>query len=357
MGLMDKLFGKLKMAMSEVVTNLSSADGVDIIDKHVSDNGVFNWVIRLQSLDNKNDYRDIQVTVTPVEDKPGYVDMEFVSNDGKQESYLDVAAKDIEYYCKEVSKDMYGFETKFSSTFTDSESAKLEKKRQRDAQLEAQRQRDAQKAEQNNVNSAKVIHVACSKIEGSEDIEIIPSASSYSLWEASKDLNLALDHGAFDQVDADKCYELTVEPDNFCVCEMSEDDTSLKYRTLQDVISQLSIISRQLRYINNFCERTCTSPKLRDTASIVWMIDDQIRGMSQLSIEIYHAVDYPESSKDEIISISEIDSESCIERISLELNRLIDSYQFMYASYEEDIQHMVAEYVRSLRRTVNFILQ
>lgn len=357
MSLMDKLLGKLKVAMSEVVNNLSSADGVDIIDKHVSQDGVFNWVIRLQSLDNKNDYRDIRVTVTPVEDKPGYVDMEFVSNDGKEESYLDVAAKDIEYYCKEVGKDMYGFETKFSSTFTDSESAKLEKKRQRDAKLEAQRRKDAQKAEQNTVNSAKVIHVACSKIEGSEDIEIIPSASSYSLWEASKDLNLALDHGAFDQVDANKCYELTVEPESFCVCEMSEDDTNLKYQTLQDVISQLSTISRQLHYINNFAERACSSAKLRDIVSSMWFIDDQIRSMSQLSIELYHAVDYPESSKDEIISISEIDSESCIDRISIELNRLIDSYQFMCSGYAEDIQHMIDEYIRNLNRTVNFILQ
>jgi len=356
MGLVDKIFGKLKMAMSEVTNNLIG-DGVDIIDKHISENGVFSWVIRLQSLDNKNDYRDIQVTVTPVEDKPGYVDMEFVSNDGKSESYLDVAAKDIEYYCKEVSKDMYGFETKFSSTFTDSESAKLEKKRQRDAKLEAQRQRDAQKAEQNNVNSAKRIHVKCSKIEGSEELEIIPAASSYALWEASKDLNLALDQGAFDQVDADKCYELTVEPESFSVCEMCEDDTTLKYQTLQNVISQLSVISRQLHYINNFAERACSSAKLRDIVSSMWFIDDQIRTMAQLSIELYHSADYPQSSEDEIISISEIDSESCIDRITMEMNRLIDSYQFMYSGYTEDIQKVLDDCIRNLSRTVNFILQ
>lgn len=343
MSLVDKLFGKLKMAMSEVVNNLVSLDGVDIIDKHVSENGVFNWVIRLQSMDNTEEYKDIQVTVTPIENKPGYVNMNFISQDGKKIDYEDVAAKDIEYYCKEVGKDMYGFETNFSSTFTDTEAAELEKQRQ--------------KASQSDVNSAKRIHVACSKIEGSEDIEIIPSASSYSLWEASNDLNLALDNGAFDQVDANKCYELTVEPESFCVCEMSEDDTSLKYRTLQDVISQLSIISRQLHYISNFAERASSSTKLRDTSSIVWMIDDQIRTMSQLSIELYHEVDYPESNKDEIISISEIDSESCIDRISIELNRLIDSYQFMCSGYAEDIQRMINEYIRNLNRTVNFILQ
>jgi len=347
MGMMDKLFGKLKAAMSEVVNNLVSIDGVDIIDKHVSENGVFNWVIRLQSLDNKDEYKDIQVTVVPVEDKPGYVDIGFVSQDGKKEEYLDVAAKDIEYYCKEVGKDMYGFETNFSSTFTDTEAAELEK----------QRQQVAKDAAQNNVTSSKVIHVRSSKIEGSEAIEIIPAASSYPLWQASEDLNLALDGGAFDQVDADKCYELTVEPESFSVCEMCEDDTLLKYQTLQDVISQLSTISRQLHYISNFTERSSSSMKLRDTASIMWMIDDQIRTMSQLSIELYHTVDYPETSKDELITTSEIDSESCIDRISMALNRLIESYQFMCSNYAEDIQHMIDEYIRSLSRTVNFILQ
>jgi len=352
MSLMDKLFGKLKVAMSEVTNNLIG-DGVDIIDKHVSQNGVFNWVIRLQSMENKNEYKDIQVTVVPVEDKPGYVDLEFVSNDGKSESYLDVAAKDIEYYCREVGKDMYGFETKFSSTFTDSESAKLEKKRQRAAKLEAQRQKDAQR----NVNSAKVIHVTCSKIEGSEDIEIIPSASSYSLWEASKDLNLALDGGVFDGAAADKCYALTVDPESFTIGEVCEDDTTLKYQTLQNIISQLSTIARQLHYISNFSEKSSSSPKLRDTSNLFWLIDEQIRTMSQLSIELYHTVDYPESSKDEIITVSEVESASCIDRISMEITRLIESYQFMYFSYPEDIKNLVDQYIRSLNRTVNFILQ
>jgi hypothetical protein len=79
--------------------------------------------------------------------------------------------------------------------------------------------------------------------------------------------------------------------------------------------------------------------------------------MSQLSIELYHTVDYPESSKDEIITVSEVESASCIDRISMEITRLIESYQFMYFSYPEDIKNLVDQYIRSLNRTVNFILQ